>query len=152
MTRRFTGWHMTAIMFAFFGVVVAVNLVMARFAIDTFGGTVVDNSYVASQRYNAWLAEARAQDALGWTLDVSLDDARRVRIGTHAPGGPLVGATVTAVAAHPLGRAPERTLGFASAGEGRYVSDGALPPGRYLLHIVVRSAGDEARFDDEVPA
>ena len=64
MTRRFTGWHMTAIMFAFFGVVVSVNMLMATLATRTFGGTVVENSYVASQSFNRWLAEARAQDRL----------------------------------------------------------------------------------------
>ncbi len=66
-TKRFTGRHMAAIMFAFFGVVIAVNVTMATFATRTFGGTVVDNSYVASQKYNGWLAEARRQERLGWT-------------------------------------------------------------------------------------
>ena len=64
MTRRFTGRHMLVLMLAFFGVVVAVNLLMATLATRTFGGTVVDNSYVASQRYNRWLdAGARAESA-----------------------------------------------------------------------------------------
>ena len=53
--RRFTGYHATMIIVAFFAVVVGVNMVMARFALSTFGGTVVDNSYVASQKYNEWL-------------------------------------------------------------------------------------------------
>ncbi|MGE0776676.1 MAG: FixH family protein, partial [Sphingomonadaceae bacterium] len=56
MTRSFTGRHMAIILIAFFGVVIAVNFYMARMAIGTFGGTVVDNSYVASQRFNGWLA------------------------------------------------------------------------------------------------
>ena len=34
---RFTGWHMLAILGAFFGVVIAVNLVMARFAPPPIG-------------------------------------------------------------------------------------------------------------------
>ena len=53
--RPFTGYHMTAILVAFFGVVIVVNFVMARYAVATFGGTVVDNSYVASQEFNGWL-------------------------------------------------------------------------------------------------
>jgi nitrogen fixation protein FixH len=40
---KFTGWHMTTILVAFFGVVIAVNFFMARMAVGTFGGTVVDN-------------------------------------------------------------------------------------------------------------
>ena len=58
--RKFTGWHMTGILVAFFGVVVSVNVFMARAAISTFGGTVVDNSYVASQKFNGWLDKAEA--------------------------------------------------------------------------------------------
>ena len=37
------GWHMTTILVAFFAVVITVNIVMARFALSTFGGTVVEN-------------------------------------------------------------------------------------------------------------
>ena len=64
MSPRFTGRHMAAIMLAFFGVVIAINFTMATLAETTFGGTVVDNSYVASQSFNAWL---RAGRQLGWT-------------------------------------------------------------------------------------
>ena len=66
MRKPFTGRHFTLIMVAFFGVVIAINLVMARYASATFGGVVVENSYVASQRFNSWLGKARTQDALGW--------------------------------------------------------------------------------------
>ncbi|HMP45265.1 MAG TPA: FixH family protein, partial [Sphingopyxis sp.] len=41
--RSFTGWHMTAILVGFFGVVMAVNFTMARLAMSTFGGKVVEN-------------------------------------------------------------------------------------------------------------
>ena len=35
MTKRFTGWHMAAILVGFFALVVAVNVTMARFATST---------------------------------------------------------------------------------------------------------------------
>ena len=54
-----TGRHVAAIFVAFFAVVIAVNVLMASYAVGGFGGTVVDNSYVASQRFNGWLAQAR---------------------------------------------------------------------------------------------
>ena len=63
--KAFTGRHAAMILVAFFGTVIGVNMVMASFALSTFGGTVVDNSYVASQHYNEWLARADAQDRLG---------------------------------------------------------------------------------------
>ncbi|MCY7339024.1 MAG: FixH family protein [Sphingomonas bacterium] len=149
MSRRFTGWHMLGAMLGMFGLVIGVNVIMAHYAITTFGGTVVDNSYVASQHYNRWLAEARAQDALGWGIAATQDDARRVEIEANTPGGPLDG-TVDAVASHPRGRAPERTLAFVRVGEGRYRSTAPLPLGRWRLHVQLRSGGRSARFEAQV--
>jgi nitrogen fixation protein FixH len=150
MTRPFTGWHMTAILVAFFGVVIAVNILMASYAIGTFGGTVVENSYVASQRFNGWLAEARAQRQLGWSVDVASTTDGHVLITPHAPRGDFSHASITAIAAHPLGRLPERTLTFGNTGGAHFVAAELLPAGRWLLHIEVRDNGQDARFDDEV--
>jgi nitrogen fixation protein FixH len=132
-TKRFTGYHMTAIMLAFFGVVIAVNVTMATLAARTFGGTVVDNSYVASQRFNRWLADARAQDRLGWRTSLSLDAGRRVVASVSVPD-----VVVEAVARHPLGRAPDMALRFEPDGAGRWRSRASLPPGRWLVHLEVR--------------
>ena len=115
MTRRFTGWHMTAIMLAMFGTIIAVNVTMARFAIGTFGGVVVENSYVASQHFNRWLGEARDQQRLGWRVAVAVDATRRVTVTAADPAGPIATAQVSALATHPLGRAPDRTLTEAQA-------------------------------------
>ena len=146
MTRRFTGRRMAAILIAFFGVVIAVNLTMATFATRTFGGTVVDNSYVASQKFNGWLEAARAQEKLGWTSAATLDADRRVLLMIDDGATPLAGATVTAVARHPLGRAGDVALRFAPTSDGGYVSDRALPAGRWQVHLLVRRGGDEARL------
>jgi nitrogen fixation protein FixH len=137
---------MLAIMLAFFGVVVSVNLLMATLASRTFGGTVVDNSYVASQRFNGWLAEGKAQERLGWTTRLSLDDARRVGVGVGEGDVALVGAEIEAVARHPLGRAPDIALGFGPDGSGGYVSRTALPAGRWLVHLEIRHAGRTKRL------
>jgi nitrogen fixation protein FixH len=132
---------MTMIMVAFFGVVIAVNLTMATLASRSFGGTVVDNSYVASQRYNQWLAKAREQDRLGWNTPVSLDAARRVVIGV--PGLSFEGS---GTAHHPLGRAADVGLVFRHDGEGRLVSTTALPAGRWQLRLEVRQGGTVKRL------
>lgn len=146
MRRRFTGRHMLTIMLAFFGVVVAVNFTMATLAARTFGGTVVDNSYVASQRFNTWLAEGKAQERLGWTAMLGLDDARRIEVSVRDAAALLAGAELQAVARHPLGRAPDVALSFRSAGEGAYVSRSALPPGRWVVHLEIRHGGREKRL------
>lgn len=145
MTRHFTGWHMFAILVAMFGTIVAVNFVMARSAIRTFGGTVVDNSYVAGQHYNRYLAEARAQAALGWTAMPSLDAQRRVVIATNAPAG----ATASATIHHPLGRAADQALTFTRQGAG-FVSATPLPAGRWQLRITLRGGDRSARFEGDL--
>lgn len=150
MTRAFTGWHMTAILLAFFGVVVSVNMTMATFATRTFGGKVVENSYVASQHFNAWLAEARAQDALGWSHAVALGEGRRVTLTMTAGGKPLDGVVAVGFARHPVGRAADVPLRFVSAGAGRFESDAPLPAGRWYLHLTATRAGAEARFIEDV--
>ena len=147
MTRRFTGWHMFAILIAFFGTVIGVNFVMAWYATRTFGGTVVDNSYVASQEFNRWLAAARAQDKLGWTKTVGVDASRHVTISALAADGqPLTALSAEAVARHPLGREADVQLRFVAAGPGQLRSAGALPAGRWLVHLTARSSANEARL------
>ena len=151
MTRKFTGWHMTTIMVAFFAVVVGVNFTMARLAIVSFGGTVVDNSYVASQQYNGWLMKARRQATLGWTPDVTTDATRHVVISIKTAAGLLDGARISATATHPLGALPPVSLTFRQ-GSGPARSLQRLPTGRWLLHIDVTYARAKAAFDDEIPS
>jgi nitrogen fixation protein FixH len=128
---------MTAILLAFFGVVVAVNLTMAMFATRTFGGVVVENSYVASQKYNGWLDAARKQDRLGWTIEPRLDGQRHVIVAVDAKG-----VAISGFARHPLGREADVPLTF---GEDLR-STQALPPGRWALHLLVRRGNNEARL------
>jgi len=137
VTRRFTGWHFTAIIVGFFGVVIAVNVTMAMFATRTFGGVVVENSYVASQHYNGWLEAARKQDRLGWEIKPTLDTQRRILVSVNVNG-----ARVSGFARHPLGRAADVPLTF---GSGRRSAE-ALPPGRWAIHLLVRRGRDEARL------
>ncbi|WP_439816329.1 FixH family protein [Zavarzinia sp. CC-PAN008] len=146
---RFTGWHMTGILVAFFGVVIAVNLLMATFAVSTFGGKVVENSYVASQNFNAWLAQARAQDAQGWTLDAGLDPERRLMVQVRA-AVPVEGARVQAVAAHPLGQEPDRAIVFHRTAEGAFLAEEPLPEGRWIVRLSVQAGANEARFVRDV--
>jgi nitrogen fixation protein FixH len=141
MTRNFTGFHITAILVAFFGIVIAVNLVMARAATSTFGGALAENGYVASQDYNRWIAESAAQDRLGWTLSSDVVDGHLMLTveGVAAP-------TVTAIAEHPLGRVDEQVVALTRQPDGRFRSDQRLMEGRWKLRVTVRDSRNEARF------
>jgi nitrogen fixation protein FixH len=149
-SKRFTGYHMAAILIGFFGIVIAVNIYMATLAIGSFGGTVVDNSYVASQNYNAWLAEADKQAKLGWKVSANRSADGRLMLTILDNGVSGSGFNINAKAEHPLGRAPERQLSLISQGEGRYVTRDALPAGRWLVRIEVARGGERYRTVIEV--
>lgn len=142
--KAVTGKHMAAIFVGGFAVVIAVNLTMATMAVESFHGTVVDNSYVASQKYNGWLKQAAASRALGWQAVPHLRDDGRVVV--EALGVPA-GARMTATAQRPLGERDDAALTFADQGGGRWVSNEAVAPGRWQVRIAIR-AGDQAWADE----
>lgn len=147
MSREFTGRHMATILVLGFGVVIAVNLTMARFAISTFGGVVVENSYVASQHFNRWLDEAHRAQALGWTVGIKRDGLNKVHIVTN---GVPSGAEISATARHPLGRLPDQNLTFVAAGDGNFESTMALPPGRWILRVEIKVGEQLWRSEQEL--
>lgn len=147
MGGPFTGKHMTAILVGFFGVVIAVNLLMASFATSTFGGIVVENSYVASQEFNRWLGDAKRQRALGWDAVVTWRPDNRLAVQLS---GVPAGAEVTALAHHPLGRLPDREIAFAANGEDRFLSMSELPAGRWFLRLEVTAANQTWRRQEEL--
>lgn len=143
MKRPFNGRHMGAILVAGFSVVIAVNVYAAIVAKQTFGGVVVENSYVASQDYNRWLDEAEQERALGWAVA-----PRRLadgRIAVDLAGVPE-GARIEGEARHPLGRQPDMALHF---GADR-VSQEVLPTGRWTLRLTVRAEGRMVRSESHL--
>ena len=48
----------------------AANFALIYIALSTLHGEEIENPYDASQVYNQQLAEARAQDELGWSVNV----------------------------------------------------------------------------------
>lgn len=143
----FTGRHAAMIIVAFFAVVVSVNLVMARLASQTFGGVVVENSYVASQQYNRWLNEAAREKALGWTLVSRRGDDSRLAVTL---AGAPADAAISAEARHPLGRKPGFALTFAADGGGRFVSRQVLPEGRWIVRYTVAAQAQRFRTEQDV--
>lgn len=137
-SKAFTGKHMAAVFVGGFGIVIAVNLFMASHAVGSFHGTVVDNSYVASQKYNGWLAQAAASEALGWQAVPRRREDGRVVVETLAVPA---GAQMTALAERPLGARDKAALTFTDEGLGRWVSHEALAPGRWQVRIAIRAQG-----------
>jgi nitrogen fixation protein FixH len=150
MKGPFTGRHMAAILVAGFGVIIAVNFLMAGLAVGTFGGVVVDNSYVASQHFNRWLDEADRSRALGWKPLVDYADSGRVTV-KFTDGPPEHTLELFALARHPLGRIPDTRLDFVQAEGGGFISRQSLPEGRWILRLEARSGGQSWRAESRLP-
>jgi nitrogen fixation protein FixH len=126
VSRTLDGRHVALLIGGGFGLVVAVNLLMAVLASSSFTGSVVKNGYVASQSFNRWLEAGRAQAALGWVPEAAIE-GDRLRIAVRTAGGAAVsGLQVRARVRHPIlgGEAPAFRLGEVAPGiyEGRLVS------------------------------
>jgi nitrogen fixation protein FixH len=113
---EFTGRKMLAVTLGAFGVVVAVNGVLAWQAVATFPGLEVQNGYVASQ---TWDAERAAQAALGWRLAVDYDPGRgRLRLAfTDRDGRPAARRARGSAPADGAGRRRLRCVRDAGAGK-----------------------------------
>ena len=139
--RPFTGWHMFAILVAFFALVYGVNFFMAYLAETTFSGEVVDNSYDASQVFNHWLDEAAKEKALGWSAHTAWQADGRLAVSVAGAG--TRGAVASGEVWHPLGDATVHAISFAPTGAGSYVSTAPLGPGRWVLRLTLRAGGKQ---------
>lgn len=152
---RVRGWHVLAAILAFFGAVIAVNATFVVLAVGSFPGEDVRRSYLQGLRYNETLAERRAQTALGWRATADLvprANAGAVEIALHdASGAPIDGASIEAALERPTRAALDRTLTFASIGEGRYVAPvDALEDGRWRLRARAARADEAIAFEAEL--
>ena len=142
----FTGWHMLAVVLLFFGTIIAVNVVMVISATGTFPGLVVHNSYVASQKYNQTLAEARAQDEAGWQMALEADGGTITVRLTDRDGLPVRPLAVTAAAGRPSPTGEDRVLTLVEDESG-YRATESLPAG--LWEIAVEAHDNGARVFGE---
>lgn len=136
----FTGRHMLAVVFLFFGTIIGVNIVMVVSATGTFPGLVVKNSYVASQNYNRTLAEAQAQEAAGWRMELDTEGGILSLRLVDRDGVPLRRLTVTAQAGRPSTTEEDRMVVLAETGTG-YRAAEALPAGLWEIAIEAREDG-----------
>ncbi len=147
MKRAFTGRDMAIVMVAGFGIIIAVNLLMATFAVRGFGGVVVENSYVASQKFNGWLGEAERQRAMGWSAEVRRGESGQLEVLTV---GVPAGAQAEARLRRPLGKPETLTLSLMDASLGKFVSPEPVPDGRWLVRLTIRSNGDIWQQEDRI--
>ena len=123
--RPLTGRHVLMMLLAFFGVVIGVNVLMMKLAIDTLPGTEVDSAYKASLAFNSEITAARTQDARGWKVagrvERAPDGGAVVRVEARdGQGAPLTGLAFSVVLARPTDKRSDHVVGLAEAEAGIY--------------------------------
>lgn len=134
--RPLTGKAVLAITLLGFGTVIGVNVTMAVFAVGTFPGLEVKNSYVASQTFDA---EARAQAALGWTSAVAFAGGRLAVDLRGADGLPARAGSLSVLVTRPTEARGDRAVAMAFDGQG-WAGAVDLPPGRWRVRIAAVAA------------
>src|SRR3954469_21229498 len=71
-TKPLTGRKVLFMLLGFFGIVIGVNMIMMRLAIQTLPGTDVDSAYSASLAYQREIAAAQDQDGRNWKVDARI--------------------------------------------------------------------------------
>lgn len=134
-TGEFTGRHMLLLLVAFFGTVIAVNLLLAVLAEKTWTGLVVENSYVESQRFNRKIAEAREQAALNWHGSLSISDGE-IRYGlASSVGTPVRLDGVVVHFRHPAYESADFTVGLERRGDGAFSVERTVPDGAWIIEV-----------------
>ncbi len=141
-SSTFSGRKALAVIGGGFAIVIAVNVALAVFASRSHPGLVVENSYVASQKFNGWLEQGRAQKALGWTVTARADPLRLTVTATNALGAPLTGLTAVASLEHPLGAEPTRNLPLVETAPGTYTAPHDLSAGQWLSEVRLSRGSD----------
>jgi len=136
MRREFTGRDMARVLIAGFSVVFAVNMLMATLASRSFSGVVVENSYVASQKFNGWLNQARAVDQLGWQAQVERASDGFLAVATQ---GVPSDASLSADIRRPLGEPETETVDFLVVAPGTFRSVVAIDDGRWIVRLTISS-------------
>jgi nitrogen fixation protein FixH len=140
-SKTFTGWHMLAIMVAFFGVVISVNMLMAYYANTSWSGILAKNTYVASQDFNAKAEEARGWAVRGFKGDFSVN-GKRLAYRLEGPKQEIAGLEkITAIFHRPVGDKQDFSIELKPAGEGVFKADHALGGGQWIVDLAAVDKG-----------
>lgn len=126
----------------FFGIIIAVNLVLANRAVSTFPGVEAPNTFVASQEFDL---RREAQEKLGWTVAPHHESGRVKLAITDAAGQPVEVASLHVLIGRPTSARDDVTPDFTFVG-GVYEAPVKLAPGQWMLKLEA-VAQDGTRFE-----
>ena len=141
-----TGRFVLACIVGFFVTVAAVNAVMVRFAVSTFGGVETESSYKAGLAFRAETAASAAQAKLGWSVNVRIDqgaEGAKVHVAVRdITGAPVPGLAISVNAAHPADRRRDVMLAASEFTSGSFLASAPAGLGRRTLTIEFARDGE----------
>jgi nitrogen fixation protein FixH len=145
--RPLTGRKVLFMLLAFFGIVIGVNLIMMKLAIQTLPGTEVDSAYGASLAYESEIAAAHDQNARNWKVDAHIgrDSGGSATVQVEARdnnGTPMSGLKFQGRFERPTDRRADKPVALAEVGIGVYRGNAAgVAPGQWDLVLESEAAG-----------
>lgn len=129
----FTGRHMALVMVLFFGTIITVNLIMAYFARSSWSGLVAENTYVASQQFNAKAALSRQIEARGVKGAVTVSgDAISYQL-TAPEAESAIATRVLLTFRRPVGDRQDFQIELADAGNGVFKGSHEVLAGQWIV-------------------
>jgi nitrogen fixation protein FixH len=144
---RVTGRFVLVAMIAFFGVIFSANLIMARFAVSTFGGVETESSYKAGLAFKAEEEAAKAQADRNWAVDAAVKavspGVTRVEISPrNAAGAPQAGLTLALQLLHPTDARLDHIIAVEETAPGVYSGTTEAAPGQWELRLAFSKEGE----------
>ncbi len=144
--RVLTGRKVMLMLVAFFGLMLLVNFIMATMAVKTFSGLDADNPFDTGLAYNKEITAAKAQAALGWTVEMNRTPSGA---GTQVTatvkdnaGQPVRGLDVTIHFYYPATRKLDHDVTASPVADGVYAGAAQLGPGRWDVEIDLKRDGE----------
>jgi nitrogen fixation protein FixH len=145
--KPLTGARVLVMLLAFFGVVIGVNMIMMRLAIQTLPGTDVDSAYSASLAYEGEIAAAHDQNARNWKVDARIqrgpDGGATLQVEARDDSGkPMSGLKFRGRFERPTDRRADLPVALAETGIGVYRGSAPMiAPGQWDLVLEGDAAG-----------
>jgi len=150
--KPMTGAKVLAALVLFFGLVIGVNVTMARLAVKSFSGEEVANPYVAGLHYDEEIAAAQAQANRKWRVDAHVtrsgDGAAQIEVVAHdADGAALTGLKFGGWLERPATKLGDRKFELSESDGGVYRSTVAdVATGGWVLVLQADSSDGVRKF------
>jgi nitrogen fixation protein FixH len=145
--KPLTGRKVLFMLLSFFGVVIAVNVIMAKLAIQTLPGTEVDSAYSAGLAYENEIAAAHDQNVRNWKVDAHIqrgpDGGAMLQVEARDSSGlPMSGLNFQGRFERPADRRADQAVALAEVARGIYRGSAPLiGPGQWDLVLEGDAAG-----------